>query len=125
MALVTVKQNHEQKDSRMIPNISFQTKYDSKEKIWIAFESILYPMVENQFTIYYGISFEDRSEQQLCKIFLSVTYLQHCRNSWTLASTFITLTASWSLNPSFLNPWLSVSLKKKLENISSQMASQA
>ena len=43
IALETAKHNHENKDSKMIPNISFHTKFDSKEKIWIAFESI-YPL---------------------------------------------------------------------------------
>ncbi len=32
---------------------------------------INYQNLENLFSIYYGISFEDRSEQQLCKILLS------------------------------------------------------
>ncbi len=29
--------------------------------------------LENQFTVYYGLGFDDRFEQQLAKIFFSVT----------------------------------------------------
>lgn len=40
-------------------------------------------IVGTQFTIYYGINFEDRSEQQLCKVFLSelVDAKKHVNNS--------------------------------------------
>ena len=40
MMAETVKHNHETKDSRALPNLSFITKEDGKEKIWIVFESI-------------------------------------------------------------------------------------
>ena len=39
MMLETVRHNHENKDSRTLPNLSFTTKHDGKEKVWIVFES--------------------------------------------------------------------------------------
>lgn len=64
MMLDAVRLNSADKGSRSLPNFSFYMKANRKEKVWLAFE-------KTQFSVYYGLTFEDRFEQQLGKIFFS------------------------------------------------------
>lgn len=63
------------KTNKNVPNFSFWLKGDRKEKVWLAFESKKSLTIENQITVYFGLHFEDKFEQQLGKIFFSVNVI--------------------------------------------------
>lgn len=80
MMLEAIAHNEKSKETRMVPNLSYNLKPNSHERIWIIFNSTLTLYSENQFSVFFGISFDNISEQQLCKIYFSVHFLSYFRN---------------------------------------------
>ena len=73
--LEAARDNASNKSNKTVPNFSFWLKKDRKEKVWLAFERRSRDNAGNQITVYFGLHFEDKFEQQLSKIFFSVTKL--------------------------------------------------
>lgn len=75
MMLDVVSQNSATKGSKTLPHLAYNVRAGESEKVWIVFE-------KNQFSVYYGVTFEDRSEQQLAKIFFSelMDSMKHVHN---------------------------------------------
>lgn len=116
MMLDAIAHNEKSKETRMVPNLSYNLKPQSHERIWIIFNSTPTNNTENQFSVFYGISFDNISEQQLCKIFFSVTHSLKYRNSWMPRNISIThLRSPFSIESS-QGPSQMPSLRKKLRS---------